>query len=340
MTPAISVVMSVYNGETYLYEAIDSILLQTFVDFEFIIIDDGSTDNSLSIIKAFTDERIVLLTQQNTGLAKALNNGIKLAKAPLIARMDADDIALPERLKTQHDFMQKFSDCVACGSWADVIDKDGNYVYTAETMVNKDEIKIFFCKSISDGLPNTPFFHSSVMFRIKAFNQVGGYSEYMRRAQDVVLFNRMNSIGDCYNIPTILLKYRVVPGAIGGKKMAPELLGDVLIKAINNEEIGDKLINVLEASLSKSNVNEREYNYFLHLAKKFLWNNHQPFKVRENILKAIKIKPFKITPLVLFILSLIPQNILFKINHNIKSRSSLQVIIPGLYKDSVRTNSY
>lgn len=313
MTPAISVVMSVYNGEAYLHEAIDSILLQTFTDFEFIIVDDGSTDNSLSIIKSYSNERIVLLSQQNTGLAQALNKGIELAKAPLIARMDADDIALPERLQKQYDFLQQFTDCVACGSWVDVIDKEGNYVYTSKTIVNKDEIKKFFCKSISDGLPDTPFFHSSVMFRIEAFNQIGGYKEYMRRAQDVVLFNRMNSIGDCYNIPIVLLKYRIIPGAIGGRKMAPELLGDVLIKAINNEVIDDKLINALQASLSKSNVNEREFNYFLYLAKKYLWNNYNPAKARANLRNAIKIKQFKIFPRALYLLSLIPENTLFKI---------------------------
>jgi len=323
MTPAISVVMSVYNGEAYLHEAISSILLQIFTDYEFIIIDDGSTDNSLSIIKSFTDERIVLLSQQNTGLARALNNCIKLAQAPLIARMDADDIALPERLRIQYDFMQKFPDCSACGSWADIIDKNGNYVYTGETLVDKDEIKNFFSKRISDGLPDTPFFHSSVMFRIKAFNQVGGYTEYMRRAQDVVLFNRMNNIGNCYNIPAVLLKYRIVPHAIGGRKMTLELLGTVLIKAINAETIDGKLINALDASLSKSDVNEREYNYFLYLARKYLWNNYSPLKARENLRNAIKIMPFKIFPLSLYLLTLIPENILFRIYNFSKSRKKI-----------------
>jgi glycosyltransferase involved in cell wall biosynthesis len=313
MTPAISVVMSVYNGEAYLHESINSILLQTFTDFEFIIVDDGSTDNSLSIIKSFSNERIVLFSQQNSGLARALNNGIKLAKAPLIARMDADDIALPERLQKQYDFMQEFPDCVACGSWADVIDKDGNYVYTRETIVDRIEIKNFFRKSISNKLPSTPFFHSSVMFRIKAFNQVGGYKEYMRRAQDVVLFNKMSSIGDCYNLPAVLLKYRVVPGAIGGRKMAPELLGDILIKAINNEAIDDKLINTIEASLSKSNINEREFNYFLYLAKKYLWNNYSPWKARRNLILAMKMNPLSIISFLLYILTLLPKKLVLKI---------------------------
>ena len=106
MNNPISVVMSVYNGEIYLYEAIESILNQTFTNFEFIIIDDGSTDNSAEIIKSYDDNRIVLIQQGNKGLAAALNEGIKIAKGKFIARMDADDISLPTRLETQIQFME------------------------------------------------------------------------------------------------------------------------------------------------------------------------------------------------------------------------------------------
>ncbi|HMM61548.1 MAG TPA: glycosyltransferase family A protein, partial [Candidatus Rifleibacterium sp.] len=96
--PEISVVMSVYNSEAWLREAVASILAQTFTDFEFIIINDGSTDGSLDIIESFRDSRIVLVNQENAGLAAALNRGVQFAKASLIARMDADDVSLPERL--------------------------------------------------------------------------------------------------------------------------------------------------------------------------------------------------------------------------------------------------
>jgi glycosyltransferase involved in cell wall biosynthesis len=317
--PAISVVMSVYNGETYLHEAIKSILLQTYTDFEFIIIDDGSTDSSLSLIKSYNDNRIVLLTQKNSGLARALNNGIKLAKTPLIARMDADDIAMPERLQKQYDFMQEHPDCVACGSWADIIDKEGDYVYTGQTIINKDEIKDFFRKSISDRLPNTPFFHSSVIFRKEAFIRVGGYSEYMRRSQDVVLFNKMNKIGNCHNISAVLIKYRIVPGATGGRKMARRLLGELLIKAINEEPIDDKLVNALEESLDKSDMNDREFNYFLFLAKKRLFNNFLPGEARKNLMQAIQIKIYKPTPYFLLAVSFLPSSLIHFI-HNQKTQ--------------------
>lgn len=327
MSPAISVVMSVFNGELYLHEAIQSILIQSFSDFEFIIVDDGSTDSSLSIIKSFHDERIVLLSQQNTGLAKALNNGIKLAKTSLIARMDADDVALPERLRIQYDFMKKHTNCVLCGGWAEIIDKDGNYVYTRRTLVDKSEIKDFFSKNMLNGLPKTPFFHSSVMFRLEDFILLGGYREYMRRAQDVVLFNMMNAKGDCYNIPKVLIKYRVVPGAITGRTIGSSLLGEILIKAINNETIDDKLSIALDTSLNKSNISEREYNYNMFLAKKYLWNNYQPQKARENLRMARGLMPHKIFPILLYMLTSIPENTLLRIYRFGKTREIILLLL-------------
>ena len=99
--PAISVVMSVYNGEKYLHDSIDSILSQTFKDFEFIIIDDGSTDNTLKIIKGFKDPRIVFISRKNKGLAESLNEGIKKAKGTYIVRQDADDISNEDRIKKE-----------------------------------------------------------------------------------------------------------------------------------------------------------------------------------------------------------------------------------------------
>ena len=124
--------MSVYNGEKYLREAIDSILNQTFKDFEFIIVNDGSTDNSLKIIKSYNDPRITIINQKNTGLAKALNEGIKIAKGKFIARMDADDISEPERFKKEYKFMHVHDECVALGTNAIIIDENGNNLYITE----------------------------------------------------------------------------------------------------------------------------------------------------------------------------------------------------------------
>jgi glycosyltransferase involved in cell wall biosynthesis len=309
--PSISVVLSVFNGEAYLQNAIESILSQTFTDFEFIIVNDGSTDKTVSIIESFRDRRIKLLDQKNTGLATALNNGISLTNSPYIARMDADDISMPDRLRLQYNYMLQNKDCVVCGTWAHIIDQEGNFVYTKKTIVNNEQIKIFLLKGQSKNLPNTPFLHSSVMFKVDAFKQIGGYTEYMRRAQDVVLFNKMLNLGSFHNLPIPLLEYRVVPTAIGGNKMRPILLGEILTKAINNQTVNAELLDHLKSTLKTRNDIERQYSYNLFLGKKFLWDNYNPVKSRAYLMKAIKHKPGKLIAWQFYIASLVIPKIFF-----------------------------
>ncbi len=139
-SPIISVVMSVYNGDKYLREEIESILNQTFKDFEFIIVNDGSTDKSLEIIKSYNDPRIVIIDQENTGLAKALNNGINIAKGRYIARMDQDDISNPERFEKQIEFLENLSEYVAIGSWSNHISEHGEYLYTCKMPIDSSTL--------------------------------------------------------------------------------------------------------------------------------------------------------------------------------------------------------
>jgi glycosyltransferase involved in cell wall biosynthesis len=120
----ITVLMPVYNGEKYLREAIDSIFNQTFTDFEFLIVDDGSTDNSVEIINSYQNSRINLVkNDKNEGLVYTLNRGLSLAKGEYIARMDCDDISLPERLKKQIDFLDSNSEIAVVGTWIKVINE-------------------------------------------------------------------------------------------------------------------------------------------------------------------------------------------------------------------------
>ena len=127
-TPVISILMSVYNGEKYLHAAVDSILKQTFKDFEFIIINDGSIDRSREILESYQDERIVLIHQENKGLTRALNKGLSLAKGEFIARMDADDSCKPERLEKQVAFLRENPGIVLLGSNCFNIDGDGDII--------------------------------------------------------------------------------------------------------------------------------------------------------------------------------------------------------------------
>ncbi|MCP8319033.1 MAG: glycosyltransferase, partial [Candidatus Methylarchaceae archaeon HK01B] len=139
-SPKITILMSVYNGEKYLREAIDSILNQTFKDFEFLIINDGSTDRTVEILRSYHDSRIKIITnEKNMGLTKSLNKGLKIARSEYVARMDADDISYPRRLEVQYEYMKKNPDVGIVGSWNDVIDDKGNTIdYRKHSLSSED----------------------------------------------------------------------------------------------------------------------------------------------------------------------------------------------------------
>lgn len=313
MIPEISIVMSVYNGEQYLREAIESILNQTFRNFEFIIVDDGSTDRSNEIVKSYTDPRIVFIEQCNTGLATALNNGIRIAKSQFIARMDADDVSMPNRLETQYNFLKNNPEYILVGSNVEVIDMDGEFVYNSNLPSNWNEIKSRF--------PDTSFYHSSVIYSLDAFKKAGGYFSAISKMncfEDAVLWNRMQYYGCMTNIQARLLKYRLVPTASTTKSGFEETtLMRILKEIVTNNELSDENKDTLfkiKQTLSKT---DKEQIYYIHLAKKYLFNNYSPPRVRINVRLAIKINPKKVNPYLLYILSFCPYS-LIKILYSIK----------------------
>ena len=301
--PKISVVMSVYNEEKYLPEAIESILNQTFEDFEFIIVNDGSTDRSLEIIQSYDDDRIVLINQENTGLAKALNNGIAISKSDFIARIDADDIAMPERLEKQLAFLSNSPSYIIIGSNAAIIDKDGHFVCDSHLFVTDEEMKGM--------LPNTPFIHPSVMFKKKSFYEAGKYPEYMINfAEDVVLINRMAKLGKFANISENLIQYRIVPTANSPRdKKISKRLKKILSKAIKHNKISDKNFSYLKTITSNRNSKEMLANYHLFLAKKYLWNNYQPKLARSNLIKSLN-NNFNFICLFYYLVSFMPGRVI------------------------------
>jgi len=304
--------MSVYNGERYLKSAIDSILNQTLKDFEFIIIDDGSTDKSREIINSYKDVRIKLIIQDNKGLAYALNKGIKYARGKYIARMDADDISFLNRLKKQYHFLEENLNCLAVGSNALIIDEDDNYIYSSK-------LETDWCK-IKENLPNIPFFHSSVLFKKNAFHNVGGYPELMLRAQDAVLFNKIAKFGEICNLGDVLIKYRLVHNSLSidkSKKMS-KFLTALIIKSINDEDLTSEDISNFKRLVSSKSISYNKSIYYLHIAKKYLWNNFQPKLARNNLKKSLKISPLNLKAWLLFFLSLFPHNIIIIIYNKIK----------------------
>lgn len=313
MNPSVSVVMSVYNGEEYLNEAIDSILSQTFKSFEFIIINDGSTDSSSKIIRSYTDSCIVLIEQENTGLSKALNIGIGRARSDLIARMDADDINMPERIKLQYEFLKEHPECVAVGSNAEVIDMNGNYIFTSDQTLTWEEIKT---KII---LKSTPFFHSSTMFRTRIFKECGGYNIKLYTAQDGDLFYRMSRYGELRNIQDILIKYRITPYAISRKTRVARFVQKRARKLAMKGVLQNNYYNwMIKVQTRKRSNSFKYYNYHILLAKKYLWNNYDVNNARHHLKKAFNYKKFSIQIIVLFLLSYIDSNVIKTLYRHLK----------------------
>lgn len=200
--PKVTVLMSVYNGEKYLHEAIDSILNQTFSDFEFIIVDDGSTDMTNNIIRSYKDTRIkVLKNPTNIGLTKSLNIGLQKAKGEYIARMDADDISFPERLCKEVNYLDHNPKYAVVGTFAEIIDSESNEIGKEERPTSSFQIK----KLLKVG---NCFAHGSVMIRKKYLYETGFYDETFKRSQDYDLWLRMAQKFQLANIPQYLYAWR------------------------------------------------------------------------------------------------------------------------------------
>lgn len=206
-TPSISVIMPVYNAEKYLKKAIDSILNQTYKDFEFIIIDGGSTDNSQKIIESYTDKRISAIQKANFGLIDTLNLGISLCKGDWIARMDADDISYPNRLEEQLKYIK--DDVAVIGSQADIIDKDGKVYATTSFEVEHDEIVTKLLKN------NSVIIHPSVIINKSKLICVGGYDLKIFAAEDYDLWLKISKVWKIINVNKPLLALRKHENNVG-----------------------------------------------------------------------------------------------------------------------------
>ena len=205
--PEISVVMGVYNGEKYLKDSIKSILCQNFENFEFIIVNDGSVDATQSIIESFSDPRIIAIGNiNNIGLTKSLNKGLRVARGRYIARMDADDVCHPNRLRAQYDFLEKNTQIKVLGTQAILI-HDGKEVAGSISLRKPQHPGAIKWACIFD----SPFIHSSVMIRndyLRPCSEIL-YDESYRTSQDYELWTRLAPFYLMANLPVPLINFRV-----------------------------------------------------------------------------------------------------------------------------------
>jgi hypothetical protein len=226
--PLVSVVMSVFNGEAFLREAVESILSQSFRDFEFITIDDGSTDGTGSILDwyAARDSRVRIYHQPKRGLAYSLNRGCALARGKYIARMDADDVSVRHRLLWQVQLMEAHPELGAAGGWVELIDIQGRVFELARHPVDHRSI-------VSDlYLPSCPVVHPTAVMRKSVLLATGGYREPFLDAEDYDLWLRFAERSQLANLDRVVLKYRRHPGQVSCRKLRQQCLSTLAAREI------------------------------------------------------------------------------------------------------------
>lgn len=203
--PLVSVVIPVYNGEKYLEESLQSCFDQTYKNIEVVVVDDKSTDSTLSILKTLEKDHpnlVIIEAEKQDGLGNVINIGIKKAKGKYIARLDADDLMYPARIEKQVGFMEDNPEVVVLGGHIDLVDEKGKIIGARSYSIEDKDIKknLFLFQ---------PFAHPSVMMRKDAVEEAGYYPEHIWKIEDVMFFFKMSKVGKFHNLPDKLIKYRV-----------------------------------------------------------------------------------------------------------------------------------
>lgn len=285
-SPVISVIMPVYNCELYVGDAVESILNQTFTDFELIIIDDKSTDLTVRVIKKYTDKRIRLIQKpNNTGYTDSLNYAISIARGEYIARMDGDDISLSERFKIQIDFLKANKDVLLCGTGIKIINSERKLNHP----LSHEEIKTKLCFANS-------IYHPTVVIRKEVFN-IYKYDKNFEPAEDYDLWTKLVFRGKLMNINQTLLHYREHDSQVSSLRKEIQLKSATLAKlrmfqVLFKDEIID--FEMFEEafnynSLSKIKNLSATINFFKKAKK-----NNRKFKIYDKYIFELNLEKSKI----------------------------------------------
>jgi len=228
--PTISVLMCCYNAEAFVAQAVESILGQSFGDFQFIIVDDGSNDGTRQILRTYAskDKRIALVEKENTGLTHSLNVGLSRAEGPFIARMDADDVSLPERFAIQLSWLRRHPEVGVLGTGCRIINAKGEFTGRCFSSTRTHKSILRCMTRPGRGVPVR---HPTVMMRRDIVQRVGGYNARFPLAQDIDLVWRVSDLTESFVIPDILLLLRKHPGCVSVVRRPEQLLSHILAGA-------------------------------------------------------------------------------------------------------------
>ena len=288
--PRVSVLMSVYNGERYLRYAIESILVQTFTNFEFIIVDDYSTDRTPEILDQYTDPRIVRLKNDtNLGLTKSLNRGLAVARGQYVARQDADDVSLPERFERQGLYLETHSECVLVGTAYDLIGDQGEVMVQITPLTESQAIKPALQTF-------NRFVHGSVMMRRDSLMQVGGYREAFKRSQDYDLWLRLTERYEVANLPEVLYQFRQTKETISFESFSEqEAYAEITRICARRRQAGiAEELDILVANLSQYMPKGRQHSsgmknlaYWRYAYGRRLLKEHRLSEARQQFLLSL-----------------------------------------------------
>lgn len=300
----ITVLMPAYNAGKYIREAIESVLQQTHRNFELLIVNDGSTDDTVSVVLSFNDPRIALVNKEHEGIAQSLNTGLRLADSHYVARFDADDICMPDRLEKQFNFLEDHPDYVLTGCDAEYILENGEYLFSFKCIAHSNEEiqrnMYVYC----------PFIHSSVMYKKHEVIKAGGYNAHAHNFEDYLLWTALAKMGKMQNLREPLIKVRFNPASVTidekwrGDRFRRLKRAATTRGSITREE-GDEILSIIK----KQDISKiKEGAYHALCGKKFLADNYQPSKARTHMRRAISIRPLRLDNYLLYAVSYMPES--------------------------------
>lgn len=302
----VTVLMPAYNAREYIHAAITSVLAQTYTRFELLVVDDGSSDDTQAVAGKTCDTRIRYIWQPHRGVAAALNYGLAHARGKFIARLDADDMADPQRLEKQLHFLESHTDHVLVGSDASYLTENGEHLFDFSCIAyTHDEImkKLYsYC----------PFIHSSVMYRKDAVTGAGGYPVHAHNFEDYLLWTRLPAFGKFHNLREKLVSVRFNPSSVTmdekwRSRRFRELKRQAILRGSISAEEGDELYTLLQ---SQDITHIKQAAYHALCAKKLLVNNYQPEKARGHIRSSILHRPLRLDNYALLLSSYLPHAVL------------------------------